>query len=46
MKTGPNRKCTLAFREAAGAPSPARRSFADYAWQKHCCGLFQAPIAV
>jgi putative transposase len=31
--------------QRAGAPSPASASLDHYAWQQHCRGLFQAPIA-
>jgi hypothetical protein len=29
----------------AGAPSPAAAALNHYAWQQHCRGLFQIPIA-
>jgi putative transposase len=31
--------------QRAGAPSPAAAALDDYAWQQHCRGLFQTPIA-
>jgi putative transposase len=31
--------------QRAGAPSPAAAALAHYAWQQHCHGLFQIPIA-
>ena len=30
----------------AGAASPPPAAFNSYAWQQHCQGLFQAPVAV
>ena len=29
----------------AGAPSPATATLDQYAWRRHCRGLFQTPIA-
>jgi transposase InsO family protein len=31
--------------QRAGAPSPAPAALDHYAWQPHCRGLFQSPIA-
>lgn len=31
--------------QRAGAPAPAPASLDHYAWQQHCRGLFQVPIA-
>ena len=31
--------------QRAGAPSPVRATHDHYAWQQHCRGLFQIPIA-
>jgi hypothetical protein len=31
--------------QRAGAPSSATAALNNYAWQQHCRGLFQTPIA-